>query len=63
MIGLRFAWRIFSSNPYAVVFLLGLSVLCGSVAQWSGPLAGTIAGVVLMLVAAWPFLGRSKERS
>jgi len=44
------------ANPHATVFGLGLVVLCVSVGMWSRPLAGTIFGAVLMLVAAWPFV-------
>lgn len=51
-----------TGNPNATVFVLGLSVLCASVAQWSGPLAGSIAGVVLMAVAVYPFLARRKSQ-
>lgn len=52
---------VLASNPNAAVFACGLCVLCASVARWSGPLAGTIFGVVLMLVAAWPFLQARKH--
>jgi hypothetical protein len=45
-----------AANPNALVFGFGLGVLCLSVAAWSRPLAGTILGGVLMLVAAWPYL-------
>lgn len=49
------------ANPNATVFVLGLSVVCASVAQWSGPMAGVLAGSVLMLVAVWPYLWRRRE--
>jgi ABC-type branched-subunit amino acid transport system permease subunit len=42
------------------IFAVGLAVLCGSVAQWSGPLAGVILGAVLMFVAVWPILRMRK---
>lgn len=51
-----FAWRALSSNPNAVVFVVGLGVLCASVPRWSGPLAGAIAGLSMMAVAVWPFV-------
>jgi len=53
--------RVFLGNPNALVFAIGLGVLCASVAQWSGPLAGSIAGVILMTVAAWPFVVRARR--
>lgn len=49
-------WMGLRANPNATVFLVGLGVLCVSVAAWSRPLAGTILGIVLMAVAAWPFV-------
>lgn len=55
----RFEYRIIAAlaaNPNATVFLVGLTVLCASVSRWSRPLAGTILGAVLMLVAVWPFM-------
>ena len=55
------ALQLLASNPNATVFVIGLTVLCASVARWSGPLAGSIAGVVLMLVAVYPFLVRRKS--
>jgi hypothetical protein len=48
--------RALRVNANTAVFVLGLMVLCASVSQWSQPLAGTIVGVVLMVVALWPFL-------
>ena len=44
-----------------LVFTSGLLVLCGSVSQWSGPLAGTVAGVVLMAVAVWPAVVQRRD--
>lgn len=55
MIGRRW-WGVAAANPNTIVFLVGLTVLCGSVARWSAPLAGALLGVVLMIVAVWPLL-------
>lgn len=54
-------WMLVIENPNAVAFFVGLVVLCASVAQWSGPWSGVIAGSTLMLVAAWPFLARRSQ--
>lgn len=48
--------RLLAANPNACVFAVGLVLVCSSVSVWSRPLAGTIAGVVLMAVAVWPYL-------
>jgi hypothetical protein len=53
------ALQLLARNIYMLVFLVGLTVLCGSVAQWSKPAAGVIAGLVLMTAAVAPlFLNR-----
>lgn len=52
------AMLVVIDNANTTVFAVGLIVLCASVAQWSGPLAGVIAGAVLMIVAVWPFATR-----
>jgi hypothetical protein len=53
-------WRLVRSNPNACVFLCGLAAVCGSIAQWSGPLAGVVFGGVLMGIAVWPYLAMRK---
>lgn len=58
---MRTVWRAAAMHPNGTVFAIGLVVLCASLAQWSGPLAGTVFGGVLMLIAAWPFLGVRKR--
>ena len=55
------AWMVLVDNPNATAFLIGLTVLCASLAHWSGPLAGVVAGSTLMCVAAWPFLTRRSK--
>jgi hypothetical protein len=55
--------RVVTGNPNTVVFAVGLALLCLSVAQWSGPLAGAIAGAVLMTVGVWPFIARRARGS
>lgn len=49
---------LLAANPNTTVFIIGLCVLCASVAQWSGPLAGVIAGLAMMAVAVRPFVAR-----
>ncbi len=49
-----------AANPYATVFLVGFTAFVAGVAQWSGPLAATVGGALLMLVAVWPFLNAPK---
>ena len=50
------------SNANTAVFVVGLLVLVVSVSAWSRPLAGTMLGAVLMLVAMWPLLRPRSER-
>jgi hypothetical protein len=52
--------RVIAANPNAVTFLVGLTVLAASIAQWSGPMAGVVVGGTLMLVAVWPFVARAR---
>lgn len=58
---LAFTWFVVTSNPNTIVFVAGLVLLCLSVAQWSVPLAGSIAGAALMGIGAWPLLGRKAK--
>lgn len=56
------AVRVLAANVYTLVFVLGLTVLCASVAHWSGPAAGVVAGLVLMAAAVSPlFLTKRKH--
>ena len=50
------------SNANTAGFVVGLLVLVVSVSAWSRPLAGTMLGAVLMLVAMWPLLRPRSER-
>jgi hypothetical protein len=43
-------------NANAIVFGAGFVALVRGVALWSPPAAYVVAGGVLMLVGAWPFL-------
>lgn len=55
------ALRVLARNLYTLVFLAGLTVLCTSIAQWSGPAAGVTVGLVLMAAAVSPlFLTKRK---
>lgn len=56
----RVTVALVAGNANTCVFLLGLVVLTVSVSAWSRPLAGVIFGVVLMAIAAWPFLQARK---
>lgn len=62
MYGLGAVCGLVASHPNTAVFMVGLIVLCVSVAQWSAPMAGSIAGVALMSVGAWPFVARSRAK-
>lgn len=44
------------ANLNALLFAAGLVVLYVGLAGWSRPLAWTVLGVILMLVAVWPIL-------
>lgn len=56
------ALRVLARNVYTLVFLLGLTVLCTSIAQWSGPAAGVTAGLVLMAGAVSPLFLTMKRK-
>lgn len=53
-------WLLVSAKAHAntVVFSAGLVILCLSIAVVSPPTAGMVLGLVLILVAVWPFLFR-----
>jgi hypothetical protein len=57
---MRNVWRLIAGNLNEAVFGIGLIVLCASVAQWSGPLAGTILGGTLMIAGVLPFIVRRR---
>lgn len=46
-----------------LIFSAGFVTVIASVAQWSGRTAGVLAGGVLMLIAAWPYLRRPVRKS
>lgn len=48
------AWRLVSTNAPTLIFVAGLVAVCASVAQWSAPAAGVIAGVTLMVIGGAP---------
>lgn len=50
-----------ASNPNFLLFLCGFSVFCGSVSIYSAALAGIAGGVILMTIAAYPFLKARKD--
>lgn len=43
-------------NVSGIVFVVGFAVFVGGVASYSGPLAAVVAGGILMLAAAYPYL-------
>lgn len=49
-------------NVNAILYLLGVIILCAGVAGWSRPGAAVVAGVVLMGTALWPYLHRRSRR-
>jgi len=59
----RAAVTLVRTNLNAVLFLVGFVTFIVSVAQWSGPAAGAIAGSVLMLIAAWPYVQLARKKS
>ena len=59
--GLDRIGAVIAANPNACVFAIGLAVLCASVWQWSPVVAGVTLGLVLMTIAAWPLLGRTRQ--
>lgn len=50
------ALRVVAENVNGLLVLLGLATVCASVAQWSGPAAGVIGGVMLTAIGIWPYL-------
>lgn len=45
----------------ALVFFAGFACLGYGVARWSPPAAYVALGVVLMIVAVWPYLQRTRK--
>lgn len=45
-----------AENVNGLIVVVGLATVCGSVAQWSRPAAGVIAGVMLTTIGLWPYL-------
>lgn len=43
-------------NVNAIVFALGFATAYVGLSQWSSSAANVAAGVVLMVIGAWPFL-------
>jgi len=46
----------------ALVFAIGLALVSYGVSRWSAPAAYVLLGLVLMLVAAWPYLPARKKK-
>lgn len=49
------------ANLNALVYLCGFALLCLGVAGWSVPAAQVVAGVLLMCMAAWPYLRPARK--
>ena len=47
---------VVSENVNAIVFALGFVTAYVGLSQWSSSAANVAAGVVLMVIGAWPFL-------
>ena len=47
----------------AGLFAVGFVTFVASVAQWSGPTAGVLAGLVLMAIAAWPYVKPARKKA
>lgn len=52
--------KFIAENPNFLVFLVGFTVCCASIATYSQALAGLVGGVILMGLAAYPFLTTRK---
>lgn len=48
--------EVVSENVNAIVFALGFVTAYVGLSQWSSSAANVAAGVVLMVIGAWPFL-------
>ncbi len=51
--------RALAQNVNALLFLLGFAVLYVGVSGWSVPAARVIAGLLIILLALWPYLKRT----
>jgi len=54
--------RLLLGQLNAVAFVAGFVTLLVSVAQWSGPTAGVLGGSVVMAIAAWPYVRRTRKQ-
>lgn len=52
----RKALAIVAGNPNFAVFSVGFSLCFGALATYSAQLSGVLAGLTLMVIAAFPFL-------
>ena len=62
---MRKFWRkiglVLLAHLNAVAFFSGFAVATYGVSRWSVPAALVAAGLVLMLIAAWPFLQQRRK--
>jgi hypothetical protein len=54
--------RLLAANVNALVFLAGYAVFYVGLAGFSRPAANTVSGLLLMGVAAWPYLARMRKK-
>ena len=53
------AWL--AENLNALVYVLGFALLCLGVAGWSVPAAEVTAGLLLMVMAVWPYVRPTRK--
>ena len=60
-IKLRALLAVLAQNLNALVCALGFALLCLGVAGWSVPAAQVVAGLLLMVMAAWPYVRPTRK--
>jgi len=46
----------------AIVFVVGCALCAYGVSRWSAPAACVLLGIVLMVVAVWPYLRATRKK-
>ena len=60
-IKLRALVAVLAQNLNALVYALGFALLCLGVAGWSVPAAQVVAGLLLMVMAVWPYVRPTRK--
>ena len=60
-IKLRALVAALAQNLNALVYMLGFTLLCLGVAGWSVPAAEVTAGLLLMVMAVWPYVRPTRK--